>query len=482
MPPSEQRRRRSRSGGRRARRPRTLGGALAAEAAALVAAALADPDLVALALEPRRPLADPVPAVGALGHVGADLGAAAPADDAQLRCLCHRARIAPRGGIDQRAVSATAAATSSLRSSPWFATKSSCRLAPVPPATMSLARRSSSRAADLGGARLDLGDQPLRHLGRRHRAAAAEVDQLALHPADGGPHLVVVDQLERRLDERLALVEELGEAMRERQRQRGEGSGVLEPRRLVEDPGLDRAEVRMRPHVPPQVGVVVDRARAGHLPDPARVDLPAPVVRAARPGAGRRGRPACAPTSSRCSGPPRTASSRRAPAAAAGGGGSRRRRRSPCPAESMPTWTWVPKISSRSAMKPRSAIELAVARALDDRLVVAAGERMGPGGADQHPVALGDRADEAAQDGELLGRGRDVGARRRRDLEDRLEELRLDLAGVLGRARRRGPPRCPATRSRVSGSKSISSSSIPTVKGAPLKLCSSTFGPAILPR
>ena len=64
-----------------------LGGALAAEAAALVAAALADPDLVALALEPRGPLAEPVPAVGALGHVRADLGAAAPADDAQLRCL-----------------------------------------------------------------------------------------------------------------------------------------------------------------------------------------------------------------------------------------------------------------------------------------------------------------------------------------------------------------------------------------------------------
>ena len=33
--------------------------------------------------------------------------------------------------------------------------------------------------------------------------------------------------------------------------------------------------------------------------------------------------------------------------------------------------------------------------------------------------------------GELLGRGRDVGTRRRGDLEDGLEELRLDLAGVL---------------------------------------------------
>ncbi len=65
--------------------------------AAAIAAGLADADLVALALELRGALADPVPAVGALGDVRAHLGTATPADDAELRGLCHRSRIAPRG-------------------------------------------------------------------------------------------------------------------------------------------------------------------------------------------------------------------------------------------------------------------------------------------------------------------------------------------------------------------------------------------------
>ena len=48
--------------------------------------------LVAAALQLRRALAQPGAAVRALGHVGADLLAAAPADDAQLR-RAHAARI-----------------------------------------------------------------------------------------------------------------------------------------------------------------------------------------------------------------------------------------------------------------------------------------------------------------------------------------------------------------------------------------------------
>ncbi len=70
------------SGARAARRARGAGAGDAAPAA----------ELVAVALELRRPLADPGAAVGALGHVGADLRAAAAADDAELR-RAHAPRI-----------------------------------------------------------------------------------------------------------------------------------------------------------------------------------------------------------------------------------------------------------------------------------------------------------------------------------------------------------------------------------------------------
>ena len=58
--------------------------ALGGLAAAARAPVLAHPDLVADALELRRSLAQPGAAVRALGHVRADLGAAALADDGQL--------------------------------------------------------------------------------------------------------------------------------------------------------------------------------------------------------------------------------------------------------------------------------------------------------------------------------------------------------------------------------------------------------------
>ena len=118
--------------------------------------------------------------------------------------------------------------------------------------------------------------------------------------------------------------------MREGLGHRRERGRVLEAGRLVEDPRLDGAQIRMGPDVPPQVGVVVDRARVGHLLDPARVDLPAPVMRRhALAGEGPEDRRA-APTSSRCRGPPRRVSWTRGRAAGAGAGGCRRRRRSPC--------------------------------------------------------------------------------------------------------------------------------------------------------
>ena len=51
------------------------------------------------------------------------------------------------------------------------------------------------RAAELIRVERELLEQPLRELGRRHGAPRTEVDELALHSADRGAHLVVVDQL-----------------------------------------------------------------------------------------------------------------------------------------------------------------------------------------------------------------------------------------------------------------------------------------------
>ena len=173
--------------------------------------------------------------------------------------------------------------------------------------------------------------------------------------------------------------------------------GVLEAGLLVEDPRLDRAQVRVRAHVPPQVGVVLDRAAAHHLLDPVGVDLPGAVVgrdpdpregpedrrpRGHHPGAARRARTASSPTGR---------------AAAAGSGGCRRRRRSPGPAPSIATWTWVPKISSWRAMQPELVDQLAVAGAVDDLLVLPERERVGPGRRQQQPALLGDLGHRAAQ-------------------------------------------------------------------------------------
>ena len=63
------------------------------------------------------------------------------------------------------------------------------------------------------------------------------------------------------LDAGDAVVVAGGEPVRERLGQRREADRVLDPGLLVEDAQLDRPQVRVRAHVPPEVGVVVDRAR-----------------------------------------------------------------------------------------------------------------------------------------------------------------------------------------------------------------------------
>ena len=72
--------------------PAPAGTSLGSLAAAAGPTGLARLQLVAASLELRRSLADPGAAIGALGHVGADLGPAAAADDAQLR-RAHAPRI-----------------------------------------------------------------------------------------------------------------------------------------------------------------------------------------------------------------------------------------------------------------------------------------------------------------------------------------------------------------------------------------------------
>ena len=86
----------------------------------------------------------------------------------------------------------------------------------------------------------------------------------------------------------------------------------------------------MRAHVPPQVGVVLDRPGAHHQLDPVRVDLPGRRSAAGSPRAGSARkigvREDISPVALARA---RTASSPTARAAAAGSGASRRRRRSP---------------------------------------------------------------------------------------------------------------------------------------------------------
>ncbi len=51
---------------------------------------------------------------------------------------------------------------------------------------------------------------------------------------------------------------------------RGEHERLVEVELHVHDPDLDRAEARMRPHVPPQVGVVVDAPASSIVPTISR--------------------------------------------------------------------------------------------------------------------------------------------------------------------------------------------------------------------
>ena len=124
-------------------------------------AVLAHPDLVVGALELRGALAQPRAAVGALGHVGAHLRAAALADDAQLgpgheRSIAYRAahgqprlRTARRDDLGDQPAQVAGRARGSRAGG---GRRSRCRAGPRPPRARrgSRARRRARRASRAG--------------------------------------------------------------------------------------------------------------------------------------------------------------------------------------------------------------------------------------------------------------------------------------------------------------------------------------------
>ena len=101
------------------------------------------------------------------------------------------------------------------RSSPFRAAISSWRCAPGAVGEQVVDRVELGPAAELVGVRGQQLDQLASHLGGRHLPAGAEVDQLAVGAVARGADLVVVDQLGRVLDQRLVVVVEPAEAVRE---------------------------------------------------------------------------------------------------------------------------------------------------------------------------------------------------------------------------------------------------------------------------
>ena len=269
-------------------------------------AILADPDLVAVPLELRRPLAQPGAAVGALGHVRAHLGAAALADDAQLgRRPSPQVLPTRSSGLGGQRRSRAARAR---RSSPLRVGDRELAVSAGAVGEQVLDRLELGAAAERVGVLGEQLDQLASHLGRRDLLAGAEVDQPPVGAVARGADLVVVDQLGRVLDQRLVVVVERAEAMREADDQRGE-------RRPCARPGSAGRRSASRPcrgsgaGARPTTGTCSPRS-----PRPASSSRPggrrSPRCRsgAGCPRGGRRGRSAPATTSARCARPPRTAS------------------------------------------------------------------------------------------------------------------------------------------------------------------------------
>src|SRR3954454_5078033 len=270
------------------------------------------------------------------------------------------------------------------------------------------------------------------HLLRGDLQALVEVDQLSLDPDQRRANLVVVDQLVRVVDARQALVVEGIEAMGQRQREGGESNRALDPRLLVEDTELDRAEIRVGAHVPPQVGVVLDRPALHHLLDAVGVGLPAAVVRRdPHPWEGAEDR-----RSGR-----HHAGHLALPEGRVGRHPEQQRQVAAHAVSDVDRLLGVvdpdvdvgPEDHLLVGDPPELRRELPVAGLVDDPLVLVVGGGMRAGGADGEVVARAHLADAAPHVRELRSRLGDVRAGPGRHLQDRLHQLGLHLAGeILG--------------------------------------------------
>ena len=176
-------------------------------------------------------------------------------------------------------------------------------------------------------------------------------------------------------------------------------------RLLVEDPRLDGAEVRVGPHVPPQVGVVLDRPAPHHLLDPVRVDLPGPVV-------GRDADPREGPEDRR----PRRHHPRPLPAPEGRVRGQREQQRQVAPDRVRDVDRPVGVVDRHVDVGAEDQLlvgdvakllgELPVAGAIDDLLVLPERERVGARGRQQEPPPLGDLGDLPAEPGRARRRPR----------------------------------------------------------------------------
>ena len=102
-------------------------------------------------------------------------------------------------------------------------------------------------------------------------ATGREIHDRRLEPVAGGEPLVLARQDPVEGRDLLACLVALAEQLDERLAVGGDRDGVLEPRHGVADAHLDRAPLRVRADVPPDVRVVGDAARALELADDRRV-------------------------------------------------------------------------------------------------------------------------------------------------------------------------------------------------------------------
>ena len=236
----------------------------------------------------------------------------------------------------------------------------------------------------------------------------------------------------------------------------------------VHHPDLDRAEVRMRAHVVPEVGVVLDHAGLDHELDPPLVVVPVVVRRRdadAREGAEdrrpRRGQPGRV-------GAPERRVGRQRRAAPAGGRASRWRRGSPCRGR-RGRRARACRRSAPGGRRSAAPRQVAVARARDDPLVLPHRERVRAGRADRQALARPRSRAPGARSARSCAPASAVFAHGSVEISS-TDSISSGLISPGGAGS--SSVSIALTRSSDSASRIISSSSMPIVYAGPVKLCS----------